>query len=474
MGFRIGGSPRPVVGSPAGSEIKAETRPVVERAGAKPTQARTGFENRTSSRKSLDEFPATAAVQQRSVYDLGTDEDPARLALRDAIWERLETPTSLRSPVTPRAIDLKQLANELATVASARQSARLQSLAAKDGRAATNMADVLNATIGLSKDLRNSFLQTVVADAGGVAGAVVAGIATSATFTALSAEQKTQLAKVLSRLDERGLSVMGALFEHVPEALGDSDSAKGTLLSNLAALASQPLNAALIGHTSTEQLLASALGDVMNPNRVEQGNASACTVASMQFELVADEPAEYLRLLVGLTGTRGTAPMKGGGSLRIGPGDADPAALAGRSVSQAIFQSAALEYANGRFANFDPVSGSSTSTRTGAPVGLKPENQQALLEKLFGVGYSVDRLFSESEANAVLAKLQGFDARGAQNRPIIVDIDQGKFSHAVTLEAVSTDRIVYRDPFGVLRSMEASMFPRVAVAVHLPTDLKRA
>lgn len=426
-----------------------------------------------------DSLGGGAALKQKGIYDIanegvvGAETDPDRLALRDAIWSRLETPSYLREPSTAKPVDAKKLAASLSENTTARQAGTLTKQAQTKPEAAAHLQEFFSNTKTVAKDVKNSLLQTLAADAAGVAGAVVAGITGSKTFAAMTAEQKGQLSTVLSRLDAKGLTVMGALIENVPEALSDKDSAGGTLLSNLAAIATQPLNATLTGQTTSEELLSSVLADVMNPNRVEQGTATTCTVASMQFELVADQPAEYARLMAGVTGAKGSVKMMGGGELRLGPGDGDERARDGRSVSQAIFQSAAMEYANGRFSNFDPVLGVSINTKTGDErMGLKPDNQQALLEKLFGVKYSIDRLFTENEASKAFSKLEGWDARGFRNRPIVVDIDQGKFNHAVTLESVTKEKVTFRDPYGVLRSMPADAFPKVAVAIHLPTDVK--
>lgn len=429
-----------------------------------------------------DSLGGGAVLKQKGIYDsvndgvVGPDHDADRLALRDAIWDRLETPSYLREGAggAPKPVDSKQLRAALGGATSARQAAALSKQAKASPQLAARLDDLLGHTAGIDAKTRNSLLQTLAAAPGDTAGAVVAGIAGSSAFSALTAPQQGELARVLARLDEKGLKVMGALVESVPEALTETDSTGGTLLSNLAALASQPLNASLTGHTTTEALLSSVLADVMNPNRIEQGTATTCTVASMQFELVADEPAEYARLMAGLAGPKGSVAMQGGGVLRIGPGDADERARQGRSVSQTLFQSAAMEYANGRFSNYDPVLGLSVNTKTGEQrPGLRPDNQQALLEKLFGVNYSINRLFTEKEAAGALKKLEGWDARGARNRPIVVDIDQGKFNHAVTLESVTKEKVLFRDPYGVLRSMAADAFPKVAVAIHMPMDVKR-
>jgi hypothetical protein len=260
--------------------------------------------------------------------------------------------------------------------------------------------------------------------------------------------------------------------EQVPEVLMDKDSAGKTLISNLEKLTTQPLNTMLAGETSTSELVDSALLDITNPNRVDQGTAPTCTVTSMQFELVADNPAEYLRLLTGLAGPSGSAQMKGGSDLVIGRGDGDLKARDDRPVSQALFQSAAMEYGNGKAASFDPISGQSTDASTGKTyAGLAPSQQTMVLRQLFGINYRTDQFYTEADGARALAGLQGFDASQAVNRPVILDIDQGPINHAVTLEKVDAGRVYFRDPYGVLRSIPDEMFPKYVVAMHRPADM---
>ncbi len=490
MPWPINGGFRPVLTTTVTTTTTTPTAPVKPQpatidprlADAIYAQPKSTFEIRGRGIKRTgtddDSLGGGAMLKQKGIYGndgvVGPDTDPDRLALRAAIWERLEAPSYVRNPPAPANVDLKKLATSLGEATTTKQASKLAKLVQSDAAAAANTHEFLSNMKGVSKETRGSLLNTLAQDAGGAAGAVVANVTNSKAFGALGAKEKAELATVLSRLDAKGLAVMGSVFENVPEALSDKDAKGGTLLANLAQLASEPLNASLTGHTTTEELLSSVLHEVMNPNRVDQGSATTCTTASMQFELVADEPAEYARLMAGLCGPKGSVEMRGGGALRLGPGDADERARDGRSVSQAIFQSAAMEYANGRFSNYDPILGVSVNEKTGdTRKGLKPDNQQALLEKLFGVNYSIDRLFTEAEASKAFAKLEGWDARGFRNRPIVVDLDQGKFNHAVTLESVSKEKIVFRDPYGVLRSMAPDAFQKVALSIHMPMDVKR-
>ncbi len=402
--------------------------------------------------------------------DLFAPHDSAdQLALRAALFERLETPSYLDTSAHRAFTDAAAVDRGLKANTNATQAAALLAAAKKTPEIGARLQNLFAATAGLRADVTHSLLQTFATDAGGAAGSVVEHVVTSAWFRGLTVAQQTDAAAVMARLSEKGLVHFGALVEKAPKAFADADALGQTLLTNLARLATQPLSARLAGKTSAEAILSGIVRDVANPNRVDQGTAPTCTVTSMQFELVSDNPAEYARLMAGLTGPSGSVRMRGGSALTVGATDADAAARDGRSVSQAIFQSAAMEYANGRFAEFDPVAGGSTNKKTGATFrGLKPHMQKAVLEQLFGIKYSTDQMATEAEGQRMLEKLRGFDARKQPNRPIILDIDQGNINHAVTLERITQGRIYFRDPYGSLRSMPDTMFSKYVMAVHLP------
>ena len=96
-----------------------------------------------------------------------------------------------------------------------------------------------------------------------------------------------------------------------------------------------------------------------------------------------------------------------------------------------------MEFGNGRDAQFDPYAGKSVNAKTGAEQrGLKPAQQTQVLRQLFGVNYESKNFLTEAEGAKALEKLRNYDTRGAQNRPIILQLDQGDFNHAVTFERV--------------------------------------
>jgi hypothetical protein len=276
-----------------------------------------------------------------------------------------------------------------------------------------------------------------------------------------------ELARVMAALDATGLRLLGAAIERCPQLFTQHDALGGTVLTNLEQLASQSLNTHLAQDTSTAEVLTSVLRDIVNPSRISQGDAPTCTVTSMQFDLVADEPAEYARLMAGLTGPTGKVAMLGGGILKSGAKYAR--ALDGRPVSQALFQSACMEFANGKAMDFDPEAGQSTRVLTGSTQrGLKPHQQTTMLRNLFGVRYVTDTFYEPQQGALALQRLRGFDARASHSRTIILDLDQGAINHAVALERVADGVVYYRDPEGVRRSMLEAQFATAVVAMHIP------
>jgi hypothetical protein len=172
-----------------------------------------------------------------------------------------------------------------------------------------------------------------------------------------------------------------------------------------------------------------------------------------------------------LTGPQGRARMRGGSELMMHPGDANT--RDGRSVSQTLFQTAAMEFGNGKNLDFKPSEhGSFDAAGARVQQGLRPEQQTQVLRQLFGVNYRSERFQTEAEGARVLEKLRTFDTRGLQNRPIILQIDQGDFNHAVTFERVADKRVYFRDPYGELRSMPEEQFKTFVVGMNAPKDAK--
>lgn len=374
----------------------------------------------------------SVGLRDSSVGQLGPERTAYEKAVKATLEKYLETPSYLRDDAPRRSSDPKAAVN------------------------------------GLPADLK-SLLGPAVANGASKSAKVIENVVGSSLFKSLPAAEKANLAKVMSAAGEKGLVAFGAALEGTPELAKSTDREGKTLLQNLADLATQPLNAALYNGTTKQKILDDVLLQIANPDRVEQGTAPTCTVTSMQFELVAEEPAEYVRLMSDLTGPQGRAKMRGNSDLALAEGDGGT--RDGRSISQTIFQTAAMEFGNGKTLDFVPSAhGSFDSTGAMVQQGLRPEQQTQVLRQLFGVNYRSERFQTEAEGAKVLEKLRGYDASSAQNRPIILQIDQGDFNHAVTFERVADKRVYFRDPYGELRSMPEDQFKTFVVGMNAPKD----
>ena len=298
--------------------------------------------------------------------------------------------------------------------------------------------------------------------------AVQANVAADPNFRALPASQQQEFWTSFNASNTKGKVALGALLEGTPEALTSQDTQGHTLLDNLSTIAKQPLNPQLVHNATTGTMLDQLITSIANPDEIKQGSAPTCTVASMQFELARDNPSEYARLVGGLAGS-GSVQMQGGDMLTFDAGSGAKTALEGRDVSQAIFQSAAMDYANGG-AKYDPVTGENISVSGKQDQGLAPEQSTQMLDQMFGVKYQTDELPDTASRAKELASLKDYVAVG-RNRPVLMEIDQGNFNHAVTFEMMKDDKIFFRDPYGTLRSMTQDAFLAHIVAVHKPEDL---
>jgi hypothetical protein len=399
--------------------------------------------------------------------------------LRDS---RAENPSYLRPPPTqdpsmigPPNIPAAQQAIDALPV-SAETKAKLAE-GMKDHDVAWRMASLANATKDMAPEKAAELWTKFAEDPKGVEARIISHVTGTAAWAGLTPEQKGQVADIFSTSNEHGMRMFGALAESRPDALFAPDKDGNTLLSNMAKIATQPLNPAIAEAGITrEQLLSNVMEDIVNPERVDQGHAPTCTVTSMQYELVRDDPGEYARIMAGLTGPDGKATLRGGGELELDPSYVTTDTRDGRGVGDAIFQSAAMELANGAD-DFNADTGVSTPKGGGDGYsGLRPMQQTQMLEKLFGVSYTTQNLQKPDgsaipgEPERALEMLESYQTSGA-NRPVILEISLGDWNHAVTFQGVEGDRVKFRDPYGVERSMSKDEFLRSVCTIHVPTEV---
>ena len=281
----------------------------------------------------------------------------------------------------------------------------------------------------------------------------------SPQFQAMPADQRE---KIVTVLDVGGDHVARGMAEMFKQSGGAMLSAAGkggvTVLDSLVRLSAAPDAKGVVGDV---------MYDLVNPGRIWQGRSPTCTVSTMQYELAHDEPAEYARLMAGLV-CDGKATMRGGGELATDASwdqFASSAAQDRRSTSEAIFQTAAMEYANGKDTYLayaqESVGANGQSYR-----GLHGDQISTMIGQLFGVKYDTKQIGTDAEANT---ELKGILAHERPNRPVLFDItiDGQQSNHSVSLDTVRDGRVFYRDPTsGERESMTVADFRHHLAAVH--------
>ena len=280
----------------------------------------------------------------------------------------------------------------------------------------------------------------------------------SATFAALPADQREKFIDVMAKSDEVGVKLMAITCEKAGDLFFERASDGTTTLDNLALMASSPGAKQFLNHT---------IADVLRPERIWQGDAPTCTVSTMQYELAQEKPAEYARLMAGLT-VSGSVTLAGGGVLQTQVGDALLNSLTSRdqrSPTEAVFQSAAMEFANGAD-NYDLTSRRSTGADGKTYRGLYGDQIRNMVGQLFGVSYETTKISTNEEAAAALATL---NRSNVPNRPVLVDlVVDDKSNHCVAFEGFRDGRVYFRDPqTGKKDSISEQQFLETAAAVHL-------
>ena len=289
----------------------------------------------------------------------------------------------------------------------------------------------------------------------------------SQTFANLPADQREKFIDVMAKSDPVGVKLMAVTCEKAGDLFFERASDGTTTLDSLDRMANTP---------SAKGFLNNTLADILKPDRIWQGDAPTCTVSTMQYELAKEKPAEYARLMTGLT-VDGHVTLAGGGTLETNVSQAVFSSMIShdqRSPTEAVFQAAAMETANGAD-HYDVNARKSTGVDAQGNVhsykGLYGDQIRVMTGKLFGIEYKTTKISSNEEAAAALATL---NKSNVPNRPVLVDlVIDDKSNHCVAFEGFENGRVYFRDPqTGKKSSISQQEFLETAAAVHeapLPT-----
>lgn len=435
--MRVDSGTQPRISTPARPEPKpAET---ANTATAKePLQVKDGFDTSKAA-------PTGVATQAA----------PAKAALKDVASALGAGLTAAATPPTVPQAALDKLPEADRT--------RVQQAAqGTQGASAQGNLDTLvksSGFQGLSADNQAKALQSFLAGPPTSATSTqqLTALTGNANFRSLSAADQAKALDVFQNTSLDGRQHLIDLTNRQVNghsALLDTDKNGNTLLSSLQSMATGPLASELTNNGVTRaDLLSSVMEEASNPGQINQSNRNTCTVTSMQYMLNQQNPAEYVRIMQGLSSPEGSVQLRNGATITRDPNSAAPDSATDRSASERLFQSAMMEYANGDH-NYDNVTDRNTGKESSWVFfekdvdpypGLYRDQEERGLEALFGRDFKVyDGSFNfTDDKQDILNELQG---RSGQRT--LMDLQWGDGGHAVVFEKVENGRVYFRNPWG--------------------------
>jgi hypothetical protein len=240
------------------------------------------------------------------------------------------------------------------------------------------------------------------------------------------------------------------------------------VLSGLNDLLKQPMADGIDRH----QVLSDLVSELADPSNVRQGNHSTCGAVSTSMILLKENPAEYVRVVAGLSSPAGTVKLESGATLkRVEVPTRDDRSAVQQLVAPAMMAAAApsgitYDGKHGYFVNADgkPVNEDGDVTSKDHALRRLPAawTDRLLNRTLDGSydNYDVGAIATDKEQAAALKVVLS----AARREPVSVSVEGEAFGteglHRVVVLGVSEDKksVRYLDPNGVEASMPADKF----------------
>ncbi|WP_437755715.1 peptidoglycan-binding domain-containing protein [Sorangium sp. So ce1389] len=267
---------------------------------------------------------------------------------------------------------------------------------------------------------------------------------------ALAADRSARLVEVRRALggDARALAALDRLL-----AAGRLHT--GALLPNLGAMAGVRRDPRLVleGGIDPHLVLAQAIRHVDNPLRVKQGACrGTCGAGTMEYVLLRIDPAEFVRILDGITREAGEVTLRSGRVLRM-PRNAILRDASGRVDIDRLFQSALMNHATAMSWIFDydnPEDNDSFWAALGGDSRVPLGNFTSLFQDIMGGSYTSVSSLLRSGAS-VADDVAGAMGRG-EKVPILLKWEGGY--HWVVAEKIERGAdgkpasVILRNPAG--------------------------
>lgn len=221
-------------------------------------------------------------------------------------------------------------------------------------------------------------------------------------------------------------------------------------------------------------LVSDLVQEIAMPSAISQRSRGTCTVTSIQILTATQRPAEYARLVAGLSAPAGTVTLANGRPLsRLVGTERDD--LTNRTQSSRLWQAAFMEYGNGE-ATYDNVRDRHSDT---GKSGLSIPGISHVLSGVFASDLTaIDTWGQGTEAKE--AMLSQITAALGQTRGVLASLRWGVSGengentyHEVLVTRQEGDRVYYVNPWGIEESMSQADFKDRIYAAHLLTAPRR-
>lgn len=286
-----------------------------------------------------------------------------------------------------------------------------------------------------------------------------------AALATLPADQRKQYEAVAAGLDPAARAALRRMLEE-----GKLPGAKdllggGTLLDNLATLATQPPGPGI----DRKDVLSQAVRAVADPGNITQGNALTCGAATTQIMLARKNPAEYARILAGLSGAEGKVQLAGGNTITR-QANWDRSDIPGGANQ--LMQTSFMSYAAG---GYDAAS----DTRLDSPAGTdatKTGESQPTTHGKKGLYNGEVAFLQEGVLGQAVTELEGnsddvmkkISAQANAGKPVSVLVEGQGGGHYVQVTKVEGGKLTYVDPRdGKEHTVEAAEFQKSVRAANV-------
>ncbi len=258
---------------------------------------------------------------------------------------------------------------------------------------------------------------------------------------------------------QQGQSNRSSLMQLLQDGkLAQTDTQGKTLLANLDSLRTQTFARDGQHRLDGAQVYSEVLKQTAEPGNINQGARGTCTVTTMEHLQASREPAEYVRVMAGLTSAGGSVKLRNGETLTRDSGLVAPDD-SGRTSASRVYQASMMEYANGandyrndQGGHFTPDGKPILDDRGKLTQGL-PMHQLARVSSAVLGGDFEERKGTMQGANAQSITADITKAI-AEDRPVEVGMrwsrnpnDRDTY-HALSVYKVEGDYVYLRNPWG--------------------------